>query len=113
MPIYEFHCQECQRKSSFLLRGSSPDAPRCPTCGSAHLTRIISSFAHHKSEKTRLDEAGEPKMFPGLDDYKDPRNIGRWTEKRAKELGLELPSPVEEMIQAARQGELPDSVKDL
>jgi hypothetical protein len=77
------------------------------------LTRIISSFTHHKSEKTRLEEAGESKMFPSLDDYKDPRNIGRWTEKRAKELGLEIPSPVEEMIQAARQGELPDPVKDL
>jgi hypothetical protein len=77
------------------------------------LTRIISSFTHHKSEKTRLEEAGESHMFPSLDDYKDPRNIGRWTEKRAKELGLEIPSPVEEMIQAARQGELPDPVKDL
>jgi hypothetical protein len=52
-------------------------------------------------------------MFPSLDDYKDPRNIGRWTEKRAKELGLEMPAPVEEMIQAARQGDLPNSVKDL
>ena len=113
MPIYEFRCQECQQKSSFLVRGSSPGALRCPACGSAHLTRIISSFAYHKSEQTRLEEAGEPPMSPTLDYYKDPRNIGRWAEKRTKELGVEMPSQVQEMIQAAREGEMPDAVKDL
>jgi putative FmdB family regulatory protein len=114
MPIYEFRCNSCWQKYSLLTKSiAQPLSPQCPACGSQDAMRLVSSFAHHKSEKTRLEEAGEPPRFPGLDYYKDPRNIGRWAEKRIKELGLEMPSKVEEMIQAAREGELPEPVKDL
>jgi len=51
-------------------------------------------------------------MFPGSDYYKDPRNVGRWTEKRFKELGLDMPPQIQEEIQAAREGELPKSLKE-
>jgi hypothetical protein len=52
-------------------------------------------------------------MHPSPDYYKDPRNIGRWAEKRFQQMGVEMPSKVQEMIQAAREGELPEPVKDL
>ena len=51
-------------------------------------------------------------MFPGPEYYKDPRNIGRWTEKRFKEMGMEMPTEIKEEIQAAREGELPESLKE-
>ena len=63
--------------------------------------------------KTIHEETGEPQMLPSPDYYKDPRNIGRWAEKRVKEMGLEMPPPVQEMIQAAREGEMPPPVKEL
>jgi len=87
-------------------------SPVCPACGGRELTRLISSFAYHKSLSTVHEESGQPDRA-GPDYYKDPRNIGRWTEKRFKEMGMEMPSQVEEMIQAAREGELPQPVKDL
>ncbi|GAI46471.1 unnamed protein product [marine sediment metagenome] len=62
--------------------------------------------------KTIHEEAGEPQMFPSLDYYKDPRNIGRWTEKRFKEPGLDMPPQIQEEIKAAREGELPKSLKE-
>ncbi len=52
-------------------------------------------------------------MFAGQDYYRDPRNIGRGTETRFQEMGLEVPSQVKQMIQAAREGEMPPAVKDL
>ena len=52
-------------------------------------------------------------MFPGSDYYKDPRNIGRWTEKRFKDMGMEMPAEIQQEIQAAREGELPGSLKEL
>ena len=52
-------------------------------------------------------------MFPGLDYYKDPRNIGRWTEKKFQDMGVELPGQIQQQIQAAREGELPGSLKEL
>ena len=113
MPVYEFCCNSCQQKTSFLIKSiNEPLSPVCPACGGKELTRLISSFAYHKSISTIHDEYGEPDRA-GADYYKDPRNIGRWAEKRFKEMGMEMPSEVGEMIQAAREGDLPEPVKEL
>jgi hypothetical protein len=95
------------------MGAASSFEPKCSICGSADVARVISTFAYHKSLKTIHEESGEPGMYPGEDYYKDPRNIGRSTEKRFKELGMEMPSEIQQKIQAAREGELPESVKDL
>ena len=60
-------------------------------------------------------------MFPTSPDYyKDPRNIGRSTEARLRQLGVDMDSEeyrdtfagVKETIAAAREGELPKTLKD-
>ena len=113
MPIYEFQCSKCHTKSSILLRNiTAAFTPECPNCGSKHLVRLITSFAYHKSTKTIWEESGEPQPYAAPEYYKDPRNIGRWTEKRFEELGLDMPSQISKQIQAAREGELPQSVKE-
>jgi hypothetical protein len=86
---------------------------KCSFCGSTDLVRLVSSFAFHKSIKTVWEESGEPTLNPSPDYYKDPRNIGRWVEKKFQEMGEELPSQVREQIQAAREGVLPGPLKDL
>ena len=114
MPIYEFICKSCRRKSSLLVRGvSAPLTPKCSFCGSTDLSRAVSSFAYHKSLKTVWEESGEPTANPSPDYYKDPRNIGRWVEKKFQDMGQELPSQIQEQIQAARKGVLPEPLKDL
>ena len=113
MPIYEFFCQECYTKSSILVKSMAESfTANCPACSSNELVRVISRFAYHKPMKTIHEEAGEPQMFSSPDYYKDPRNIGRWTEKRFKEMGLEMPTKIKGEIQAAREGELPASLKE-
>jgi len=122
MPIYEFGCNACQEKISLFVRSiTDSPSPECPHCGSGELIRVISSFAYHKSEQTHLEEAGSPRPYPGPDYYKDPRSIGRWSEHRLKELGMDMRSEqywntfseVREMIDAAREGEMPEPLKDL
>ena len=114
MPIYEYICSTCNKKVTVFLRTASPEAkPLCPVCGNGGLTRIISSFAIHKSISTIYEESGTPGGAISADYYKDPRNIGRWTEKKFEEMGMEMPSQVQGMIQAAREGDMPESVKDL
>ncbi|MBI4286943.1 MAG: zinc ribbon domain-containing protein [Chloroflexi bacterium] len=111
MPIYEFRCSKCNRRSSLLVRAGSA-APMCPHCGGLELTRLISTFAYHRSLKDVQDASGDPDR-PGPDYYSDPRNIGRWVEKRFQQMGMDMPPEVQQTIQKAREGELPDSVKDL
>jgi hypothetical protein len=75
------------------------------------MERALSKFAHHRTEADILRDYGDdPK---GLDDYKDPRLIGRWAEKKFDEYGVEMPKEAREMIDAAREGDFPDPVKDL
>jgi putative FmdB family regulatory protein len=114
MPIYEFICQNCHKRLSFFVRDvSAPFAPQCSSCGNANLSRVISGFAYHRSLKTAWEESGEPTMHPSDDYYRDPRNIGRWAEKKFQDMGEEMPSQLHEKIQAAREGVLPEPLKDL
>ena len=113
MPVYEFFCPACRKKSSFLVRSASSFKPKCSACGSTDVARVISTFAHHKSFKTIHEESGEPGQFGSPDYYKDPRNIGRWAEKKFQDMGMEMPDEIQHKIQAAREGELPEPVKDL
>jgi len=96
-----------------IKRVSAPFTPKCPTCGNTNMVRTVSRFAYHKSIKTVWEESSEPTLTLSPDYYKDPRNIGRWAEKRFKEMGIEMPTFLQEKIQAAREGELPESLKDL
>ncbi len=52
-------------------------------------------------------------MDPSDDYYRDPRNIGRGVEKKFQDMGQEIPSQIKEKIQAAREGVLPEPLKDL
>jgi putative FmdB family regulatory protein len=112
MPIYEYTCADCGRLTSVFVKSMSGDAkPACSNCGGKKLSRALSRFAYHKSEQRVLEEYGaEPRS---LDEYKDPRQIGRWAERKFKEYGMELPDQAREMIDAARDGELPSPVDEL
>jgi len=113
MPIYEYFCPACRRKSSFLVRScTGAFQPKCSHCGNTSLDRIISTFAYHRSLSTIYEESGSPER-PGPDYYKDPRNIGRWVEKKFKDMGMELPSQLKQKIEAAREGVLSEKLKDL
>jgi putative FmdB family regulatory protein len=112
MPIYEYKCQKCGRLTSVFVKSVSSSAgAKCKACGSEELERAISGFAYHRSASTVMGDLGsEPRR---LEDYKDPRQIGRWTERKFKEMGVDMPDEAREMIDAAREGELPEPIKDL
>jgi len=111
MPIYEYRCTRCKSKFSVLVRSwDGPSAAVCPRCGEQRSERVMSTFAYHKSVKDIHDESGEPSMESGPDFYKDPRNIGRWTEKKFADMGMDVPPEIKEEIDSARDGQLPDSL---
>jgi putative FmdB family regulatory protein len=90
VPIYEYECQGCQRRVSLLIRTlSAAEAPRCPRCGSAALSRLMSRFATVKSEDSRLDSLSDPSSFGDLDEN-DPRSVARFVKKMGHEMGEDL-----------------------
>lgn len=59
MPIYEYRCEECGKRSSTLLGSySSPDPP-CPHCGKPALRRLVSTFATVSSGDDGFGGGGE------------------------------------------------------
>lgn len=101
MPIYEFRCQDCGRKSSFLVLSiNSPFEPHCQHCGSSNLTRLISRVGLLKSEESRLESLADPTKLGDLDEN-DPKSLARWMKKFGREMGEELGPDFEEEIDRA------------
>ena len=40
MPLYDFHCSDCDRTVELLVKSS--DKPACPECGSQNLAKQVS-----------------------------------------------------------------------
>jgi putative FmdB family regulatory protein len=58
MPIYEYRCEACGKRSSTLLGSySSPDPP-CPHCGKPALRRLVSTFATTGSSEVEGSDLG-------------------------------------------------------
>jgi putative FmdB family regulatory protein len=45
MPIYEFHCEKCEKDSEILVRSQEWKGTECPHCGSKKLSKKLSVFA--------------------------------------------------------------------
>lgn len=65
MPIYEYGCKACRKRSSALLSTWSAPDPPCPHCGSTSVRRLVSTFATVRSG----DDSGAGDF--GGDDFDD------------------------------------------
>jgi putative FmdB family regulatory protein len=112
MPIYEYKCDDCGRLTSVFTKSMSAKVnAECNSCGSKKMSKALSKFAYHQSTSRVLEQHGsEP---TSLEDYKDPRQIGRWAERKFEEYGMDMPDQAKEMIDAAREGEMPSPVDEL
>ncbi|HEY1419429.1 MAG TPA: zinc ribbon domain-containing protein [Candidatus Dormibacteraeota bacterium] len=45
VPIYEYRCEECGKRTSALLASFASADPACPNCGKTALRRLVSTFA--------------------------------------------------------------------
>lgn len=108
MPIYEYRCNQCNRDfSELILNPKEIKKVRCKYCQSRNLTRLVSSFSVHQTEESRLSNFDTSKPR-GDDFYKDSRNIGLWAKKRTKELGVDLGSKMDEIVERGRTGKILD-----
>ena len=105
MPIYEYECDKCHRRSSVLTtRVSEKVDPVCRHCGSPKLSRLMSRFAMPKSEEARLEALGNPSQFSDLDEN-DPKSVGRMMRKMGKEMGEDIDgAEMEEAIEEMERG---------
>jgi putative FmdB family regulatory protein len=105
MPIYEYACADCKRRSSVFVRSASSAAPAaCEHCGGAKLSRVMSKFAVHGG-RFNLDD---PSSMGGIDES-DPRAMARLMRQMGDETGEPMEPGFEELIGRMEAGEAPES----
>jgi len=113
MPIYEYLCHDCRKRSSLLVLSlRNPPPPLCRHCGSAKVERLLSRFAAPKSEEARLESLADPAKLGGLDEN-DPQSVARFMKNMGEEMGEDVGDDVESMMEEAGGGEVTDSTDSL
>ncbi len=105
MPIYEYRCDSCKRKTSVLtLRASEIVEPTCSHCGGRALHRLMSRFAMLRSEDARMDSLADPGALGAVDES-DPKSMARWMRRMGKELGEDAAGEdFDEMVEEMEAG---------
>jgi putative FmdB family regulatory protein len=58
MPIYEYHCEECDRSFETLVRPGRDEDAQCPSCNGVRLSREMSVFASGRAADSGADMNG-------------------------------------------------------
>lgn len=106
MPIYEFRCAKCRRKTSVFIRGFTvKETPACSFCGSMETARVFSTFAVGKSSKPDLSQ-----MYDDLSrvDTSTPESMARVLKEANAERGDD--AELDEIVGRMEKGEVPDDL---
>ncbi|HEX9861155.1 MAG TPA: zinc ribbon domain-containing protein [Nitrospirota bacterium] len=64
MPMYEYKCGKCSETFTMMMRmGAGADGVKCPSCGSAKISKLISSTFTPDSEKGMPSEMEQQAAF--------------------------------------------------
>ncbi len=105
MPIYEYRCQACAKRSSVFVRSMSVAVKaKCEHCGSARMSRLISRVVVPRS-KSSLGDFDES-MLAGVDEN-DPRSMARFARRMRDEMGDDAGPEFDQAIEQMEQGQFP------
>jgi len=100
MPLYEYRCLDCKKRSTLLVLNPANQAPvGCSHCMSAQMERVLSRFASPKSEEARLEALADPSNLAGLDEN-DPKSMARFMKNMGEEMGEDRGDDFLEMIES-------------
>lgn len=104
MPIYEFECRDCRRKTTALvLSRDKAGEVRCKRCGGANLEKLFSRFATPKSEDARMDALADPSAMGDIDEN-DPKSMTRWMKRMGREMGEDLGEDLDQAVEEEMAG---------
>ena len=111
MPIYEYGCRDCRKRSSLFVRsmGTAVKA-KCEHCGSKKVRRLISRVAVGRSAGGSLDSFDES-MLADVDEN-DPRSMAKLARRMRDEMGEDMGPDFDQAIEQMEAGEMPDDAAD-
>jgi putative FmdB family regulatory protein len=112
MPTYDFICNDCQKRFEVFLTYAEygKKAVQCVHCQSANVRRRMTKVRIAKSDESRMESAAED--FTGLEEIEDdPKALGRMMRKMGKEMGEELPTEFNEVVDRLEAGQSPEEIE--
>jgi hypothetical protein len=94
--------------SRLVLRPSTAEAPTCPRCGGAALTRLLSRFSTVKSEEQRLESLAGSSALGDVDEN-DPASMARFMKSMGQELGEDVGDDFDEAVDEAMTDDAADA----
>ena len=111
MPIYEFRCNGCRKRTSVFTRTVTTEASGvCEHCGSGHLSRLFSRVAVLSSGNGN-GSAFDESSFNDIGEN-DPRSMAKWLRKMSADMGEPLDASMEADLERMEAGEMPDDFAD-
>ena len=105
MPIYEYRCLSCRKRSSILLRSfSSAATPACQHCGGGNLVKLMSRFAVLRGEDAAVESD-----LSGIDES-DPRSVARMVRRMAAEEDEPIDAEMEQALDQMESGRIPEGL---
>jgi len=108
VPIYEYRCRGCSKRTSvFVRRIGAPVSPSCPYCGATELERLISRVAILRSEDDIFQGLAEDVSLDDVDDS-DPKSVARFIRRMSQRMGQPLDAEMEAQLERMEAGEIPE-----
>ncbi len=106
MPIYEYVCRECGRRSSLLFRSFSSveEAPHCPHCQSAKLSRVPSRLGAVRVSH-RASSVGDLHAV-------DPRRAAESLSRQYDEVGIDPGRGFEDVAKRVAAGDSAETLHE-
>lgn len=106
MPVYEYRCNDCNRKTSAFIRGfSETPEVKCSNCGSSNLTRLISRVVVHKTYMDVYEDILTDRELVNGMMQNDPRAMSKWSQKMEGAASEDITPEYQEMMHRMEHGE--------
>ena len=112
MPNYTYSCLDCKKQFSVFMTYSEYDNRKivCSYCKSENVQRRIGRIRIAHSEESRLENLADPSALEGLED--DPRALGKMMRQMSTEMGEDMGSEFDEVIDRLESGQSPDEIEE-
>jgi putative FmdB family regulatory protein len=110
MPNYEYRCLDCRKRFEVFLsyKEYGTVEVRCKHCQSTHVQRKIGRVRVTRSTPERMQSLADPARLNSIED--DPRALGSMMREMRSELGEQMPSEFDEVVDRLDHGQSPEQI---
>ena len=114
MPIYDFICNNCNERFEVFLTFAEygKKTVTCVHCKSKNVRRRMTKVRIAKSDDSRIESAADD--FSGMEGIEDdPKALARMMRKMGGEMGEDLPSEFNEVVDRLEAGQSPEEIESV